>query len=327
MIGEKMYLLKNFLLSIFIFSLSVSNINAKDLNPQHSLMASGGITDLVLQEDKLFVATTASSVDIFNIKTNEKIDSIKMPKIKDFIGDIIESKVYSVDVLKKDILILSQGENGGRNVNIYKDGQMQSIIEDTQRLFIGRAKFLDENHIVYALLSNQIYLYDIKNKKVLKEIQISQSKFSNFKFTQDKSKIIICDESGVITMIDSKSFEVLKTFKSQNLDNVFQIDIKNNLILTAGQDRRAAVYNINTNEAYYKEFSFLIYSVALSPSTNLAAVASDEENNVTIFDTRTKENLYKLFQNKATLTNILFLNENELIVTSDDKQINYYKID
>ena len=290
-------------------------------------MASGGITDLVLQEDKLFVATTASSVDIFNIKTNEKIDSIKMPKIKDFIGDIIESKVYSVDVLKKDILILSQGENGGRNVNIYKDGQMQSIIEDTQRLFIGRAKFLDENHIVYALLSNQIYLYDIKNKKVLKEIQISQSKFSNFKFTQDKSKIIICDESGVITMIDSKSFEVLKTFKSQNLDNVFQIDIKNNLILTAGQDRRAAVYNINTNEAYYKEFSFLIYSVALSPSTNLAAVASDEENNVTIFDTRTKENLYKLFQNKATLTNILFLNENELIVTSDDKQINYYKID
>jgi WD40 repeat protein len=250
-----------------------------------------------------------------------------MPKIKDYIGDIIESKVYSVDVLKKDILILSQGENGGRNVNIYKDGQMQSIIEDTQRLFIGRAKFLDENHIVYALLSNQIYLYDIKNKKVLKEIQISQSKFSNFKFTQDKSKIIICDESGVITMIDSKSFEVLKTFKSQNLDNVFQIDIKNNLILTAGQDRRAAVYNINTNEAYYKEFSFLIYSVALSPSTNLAAVASDEENNVTIFDTRTKENLYKLFQNKATLTNILFLNENELIVTSDDKQINYYKID
>ena len=322
-----MYLLKNFLLSIFIFSLSISNINAKDLNPQHSLMASGGITDLVLQEDKLFVATTASSVDIFNIKTNEKIDSIKMPKIKDFIGDIIESKVYSVDVLKKDILILSQGENGGRNVNIYKDGQMQSIIEDTQRLFIGRAKFLDENHIVYALLSNQIYLYDIKNKKVLTEIQISQSKFSNFKFTQDKSKIIICDESGVITMIDSKSFEVLKTFKSQNLDNVFQIDIKNNLILTAGQDRRAAVYNINTNEAYYKEFSFLIYSVALSPSTNLAAVASDEENNVTIFDTRTKENLYKLFQNKATLTNILFLNENELIVTSDDKQINYYKID
>ena len=32
-------------------------------------------------------------------------------------------------------------------------------------LFIARAKFLDENHIIYALLSNQIFIYDIKIKK------------------------------------------------------------------------------------------------------------------------------------------------------------------
>ena len=307
--------------------LYLSSSWAKDLIPNYSLTASGGVTDLVLKNEHLYVATAASSVDIFDLKRKEKVDSIKIPKIKDFMNESIDARIYSVDILENDLLILSQGESGGRNIDIYKDGKLNKIIEDKDRLFIAYAKFIDKNHIIYALLSNQIYLYDIKNKKVLKEIQISQSKFSNFKFTQDKSKIIICDESGVITMIDSKSFEVLKTFKSQNLDNVFQIDIKNNLILTAGQDRRAAVYNINTNEAYYKEFSFLIYSVALSPSTNLAAVASDEENNVTIFDTRTKENLYKLFQNKATLTNILFLNENELIVTSDDKQINYYKID
>ena len=321
-----MYLLKNFLLSIFIFSLSISNINAKDLNPQHSLMASGGITDLVLQEDKLFVATTASSVDIFNIKTNEKIDSIKMPKIKDFIGDIIESKVYSVDVLKKDILILSQGENGGRNVNIYKDGQMQSIIEDTQRLFIGRAKFLDENHIVYALLSNQIYLYDIKNKKVINEVQISQSKFSNFKLNEDKSKIVVADESGILTLLSTKDLNPIKRFDTLNLDNVFQVDMKKDIFITAGQDRRCAIYSLDERISYYKEGSFLIYSVALSPSAKLAAFASDEENNVTIFNTTTKENLYKLTQNKTTLTNILFINENEIFVSSDDEKINYYKL-
>ena len=322
-----MNLLKKLFLIAFYFNLFVLTINAKDLNPSKSLIASGGVSDLVLVENKLFVATTASTIDIFDISTDEKIDSIKLPKIKDFIGDSIDSKIYSVDVLNDSVLILSQGEQGGRNLGIYKNGQMQNIIDDSQRMFIGRAKFLDENHIIYALLSNQIYLYDIQNKKILKEIQISQSKFSNFKLTKDKSKFIVSDESGVITMLDSKSFEVLKTFKNQNLDNVFQTDIKGNLILTAGQDRRAAVYNIDTNSAYYKEFSFLIYSVALSPSTNLAAVASDEENNVTIFNTKTKENLYKLFLNKATLSNILFLNENEIFVTSDDKQINYYKID
>ena len=319
--------LKYLLYLFFISNLFILNINAKDLAPTSSLLASGGVTDLVLNNDKLYVATAASSVDIFNIKTQEKINSIKMPQIKDFLGDIIDSKIYSVDVLEENILILSQGEKGGRNLDIYKDGKIENIIKDTERLFIGRAKFLDENHIIYALLSNQVYLYDIKNKKVLKEIQVSQSKFSSFRLTQDKSKLVICDESGVISMLDSKSFEILKIFRYQNLDNVFQVDIKDNLILTAGQDRRAAVYNLDTNKAYYKEYSFLIYAAALSPSTKLAAVASDEENNVTIFDTNTQANLYKLTQNKATLSNILFLNENEIIVTSDDKQINYYKID
>ena len=319
--------LKYLLYLFFISNLFILNINAKDLAPTSSLLASGGVTDLVLNNDKLYVATAASSVDIFNIKTQEKINSIKMPQIKDFLGDIIDSKIYSVDVLEENILILSQGEKGGRNLDIYKDGKIENIIKDTERLFIGRAKFLDENHIIYALLSNQVYLYDIKNKKVLKEIQVSQSKFSSFRLTQDKSKLVVCDESGVISMLDSKSFEILKIFRYQNLDNVFQVDIKNNLILTAGQDRRAAVYNLDTKNAYYKEYSFLVYAAALSPSTKLAAVASDEENNVTIFDTSSQANLYKLTQNKATLSNILFLNENEIIVTSDAKQINYYKID
>ena len=319
--------LKYLLYLFFISNLFILNINAKDLAPTSSLLASGGVTDLVLNNDKLYVATAASSVDIFNIKTQEKINSIKMPQIKDFLGDIIDSKIYSVDVLEENILILSQGEKGGRNLDIYKDGKFESIIKDTQRQFIARAKFLDENHIIYGLLSNQIYLYDIKNKKIIKEIQVSQSKFSNFKLTQDKTKLVVCDESGVINMLDSKNFDIIKTFRYQNLDNVFQVDIKDNLILTAGQDRRAAVYNLDTKNAYYKEYSFLVYAAALSPSTKLAAVASDEENNVTIFDTNTQANLYKLTQNKATLSNILFLNENEIFVTSDAKQINYYKID
>ena len=322
-----MNLLKNFLFLTIILNLLVLNISAKDLDPSKTLLASGAVTDLVLLENKLYAATAASSVDIFDINTNEKIDSLLVPKIKDFIGDTIDSKVYSVDVLGNSVLVLSQGEEGGRNIDIYKDGQIENIVEDSKRMFIARAKFLDENHIIYALLSNQIYLYDIKNKKILKEIQISQSKFSSFRLTQDKSKLVVCDESGVISMLDSKSFDILKTFRYQNLDNVFQVDIKDNLILTAGQDRRAAVYNLDTNKAYYKEYSFLIYAAALSPSTKLAAVASDEENNVTIFDTSSQANLYKLTENKATLSNILFLNENEIFVTSDDKQINYYKID
>ncbi len=309
-----------------IFFLLILNIFAKDLTPNYSLIASGGVTDLVLKNENLYVATTDSSVDIFNVNTKEKINSIKVPKIKDFMKDTIEARIYSIDVLENSVLILSQGESGGRNIDIYQNGKLNKIIEDKDRLFIAYAKFIDENHIVYALLSNQIYLYDIKNKKVINEVQISQSKFSNFKLNEDKSKIVVADESGILTLLNTKDLNPIKRFDTLNLDNVFQVDMKKDIFITAGQDRRCAIYSLDERISYYKEGSFLIYSVALSPSGKLAAFASDEENNVTIFNTTTKENLYKLTQNKTTLTNILFINENEIFVSSDDEKINYYKL-
>ena len=309
-----------------IFFLLILNIFAKDLTPNYSLKTSGGVTDLVLRNENLYVATTDSSVDIFNINTKEKVNSTKVPKIKDFMKDTIEARIYSIDVLENSVLILSQGESGGRNIDIYQNGKLNKIIEDKDRLFIAYAKFIDENHIVYALLSNQIYLYDIKNKKLVNEVQISQSKFSNFKLNEDKSKIVVADESGILTLLNTKDLNSIKRFDTLNLDNVFQVDMKKDIFITAGQDRRCAIYSLDERISYYKEGSFLIYSVALSPSGKLAAFASDEENNVTIFNTTTKENLYKLTQNKTTLTNILFINENEIFVSSDDEKINYYKL-
>ena len=51
------------------FCLYLSNLEAKDLIPNYSLTTSGGVTDLVLKNEHLYVATAASSIDIFNLKT------------------------------------------------------------------------------------------------------------------------------------------------------------------------------------------------------------------------------------------------------------------
>ncbi len=77
----------NILKTLFFCLILFLNLNAKDLEPNFSLIASGAVTDLVLKEEKLYVATTASSLDIFDINTKEKIDSIKTSKIKDFTGN------------------------------------------------------------------------------------------------------------------------------------------------------------------------------------------------------------------------------------------------
>lgn len=316
--------MKNYkLLLIFLLAL---NLFGKDLKPQYSFVASGGVSDLVLNQEKLLAATTSSSVDIFNINTKEMLNSIKVPKIKDFMGDTIHAKVYSTDMINDKILVLSQGQSGGRNIFIYEDEKLVNLINDEERLFIAYAKFIDENHIIYALLSNQVYLFDIKNKKVLKEIQVSQSKFSHFRLNEDKTQFLVSDESGVLNLFDSRSFNKIKTFKGQNVDNVFQVDIKNNTIISAGQDRRAAVYYTNSKSPYYMSTNFLIYSVALSSSAKRGAFSCDEENNAMVFDTNTKQELFKLTNNKNILSNILFLNEDEIYVASDDENINYYNL-
>jgi hypothetical protein len=70
----------------------------------------------------------------------------------------------------------------------------------------------------------------------------------------------------------------------------------------------------------------LIYSCALNDNGTLGAYSSNENNDVTVFDTASKKDLFKLKQNKMTLTKILFINNNEILVASDNDKINYYKI-
>lgn len=311
---------------ICCLTLNLYSQELKELKPNYSLKANGGVTNLVSKDNLLLASTTASSVDIFDIEKRELINSIKVAKIKDFTNETIDSKVYSTDIINDKILILSQGQNGGRNIFIYQNNKLENIISDENRLFIAYAKFLDEENIIYALLSNQIYIYNLKEKKVLKELQISQSSFSNFVLDEKKETIFIADESGIISQVDIKNFKKIKSFKSENVDRVFQVDTKKNRLITAGQDRRAAVYSLGFEKPYFISVDFLIYSAALSPSSNKAAFCFDEDNNVAVFDTNSKEILFKLMGNNSIITNIVFQNENEIFVSSDDKNINYYNL-
>ncbi len=300
-----------------LYSATIQKADAK-------YISSGAVTDIVYKDSKLYSATDASCVDIFDVKSKEIIHKIKVSKIKDFMGDIIDSKVYSVDVINDKILILSQAQKGARRVHIYEDDKLELIIPYTDKLFIAKAKFIDENTILLGLLSNEIISYDIKNRKQNYREAVSQSKFSNFALNEDKSKVVVADESGDLTMLHTKDFSLIKQLTGQNLDNVFQVDIKNGLVATAGQDRRVVIYN--SSSAYYKVTSFLIYSVGLSPSGKIVGYASDEDNNVALFNTATKREIGLYGGNKMTISQILFINETEFFVSSDDKTINFYKI-
>ena len=294
--------------------------------PQKQFIASGFVTDLFYQDKKLYAATDMGSVDIFDTNSSKLLKKIKVAPITDFMGDVIDSKVYSVDMINQKVLLLSQGRKGARRVHIYENDTLELVLSDTQKLFAAKARFLNKDTIMLGLLSNEIISYDIKKQKQNYRIQVSQSKFSNFVLTEDKAEIIIADESGNLKIHDTKTGEFKRELSGKNLDNVFAVDIKNGTIATAGQDRRVVIYPEKSNSAYFKTSGFLVYSVGLSPSGKIAGYSSDEKNNITVFNTVTKKKLGVYGGNKMTTTNILFINENVFFVSTDNTTINQFKI-
>ncbi|MEA1955313.1 MAG: WD40 repeat domain-containing protein [Campylobacterota bacterium] len=311
---------------LLITTLISSLYSAKINEPTATFETSGFVTDLVYKDGKLYTATDASCVDIFDIKTKKLVKKITVSQIKDFMDDIIDSKIYSVDIFENKIMILSQAKKGARRVHIYENNKLELIIPYTEKLFIGKAKFINEDTILLGLLGSDIISYDIKKKKQNWITQVSQSKFSNFVLNEDKTEVVVADESGDLKIHNIKDGSFIKMLDGQNLDNVFQVDTKKGIIATAGQDRRIVIYNTNLNSSYYKTAKFLIYSVGLSPSAKIVAYSSDEENNVKVFKTSTKSDVGTFGGNKGTLTNILFINEKEFFVSSESTTINFYKI-
>jgi len=311
-------------ISLLVVLFITSLLGAKIEMPSKIYKADALVTDIVYKNNMLYVATDKGLVNIFDVKTTEKVKTFKVSKIKDFMGDEVDSKILSIDVLDDNILVLSQGEHGYRRVDIFNNDKISHIIKTIDKISIAKAKFIDKHTIIFGLLSNDIISYDIKTKKKNWTTQASQSKFSNFALNEDKSEIVISDESGNLQIIKTKDAKHIKTLSGENLDNVFQVDYKNGIIATAGKDRRTVIYD--GKSAYFKSSDFFIYSVGLSPSASLAGYASDEQNNVTVFKTNTKSIVGVFGSNKTTITNILFINEKDFFVSCDDTSINLFTI-
>ncbi len=312
------------LLSITLLCASLFAVPLKQ--PVGSFEGSGSVVDIVYKNGKIYSATAASSVDIFDFETKKLLQKIEVPKIIDFAGDLVHSKVYSVDVIEDKILILSQDKDGFRRIHIHKNDKTELLFDTNEALAVAKAKFLNKDTILLGLLSNELISYDINKKTYNWSLQVSGAKFSDFVLNEQKSEAVVADESGDLKIHDTKNGKRLKLLADQNLDNVFQVDYKKGVIATAGQDRRTVIYVPKVNSAYFVESGFLIYSVGLSPSGKTAAFASDELNNVTVFDTITKATLGKFGGNKMTLTKIIFIDEDRFLVGSDDKTINLYSI-
>lgn len=294
--------------------------------PTAQYKCSGGVTDMLVRDNLLYAATNNGNVEIFDITTKQKTQTLGVAKIKDFMGEMVDSKIYSIDLTGNKLLVLSQATSGFRRLDIFENGKIEHIIGAEKQLSIAKAKFLDAHTVLLALLSNELIAYDLATGAMRYRVQVSQSKFSDFALNEQKNKVAVADESGDIKLVNTANGDTFEVLSGQNLDNVFDLVFKNGMIATAGQDRRVVVYNTRLHSAYYITSDFLVYSVGLSPSGKVAAYSSNEENDVTVFRTSTKSQKGIYGGNRMTVSKILFLDETTFLVASDAPEINQYLI-
>lgn len=309
---------------ILFLTLMSSLFSMSTLPPTFSLQASGDVQDMVYEAPYLYAATSKGTVDVFNIQTKEKIQTLQIPAIKDFMGDDVDSKLYSIDLRNSTLMIVAQGAKGYRNLWFYDKKQLSKKIDISQHYFIKKARFIDEQHALLGLLSNELVVYNFKTQQAEKIRQVSGSSFSDFVLSEDKQTVITTDESGVVRQLSTSDLKEIKKFEAKNLDKVFQLAFKKNTVLTAGQDRKSVLYTPQGIHEF--EFEFLLYSCGLNPNASLGAIAYNENNDVLVFDVKTQQKLYRLTQNKATLTKLLFIQQKELFASSESKKINFWRL-
>jgi len=311
--------------SFTIVLLFFISLHAIDIMPQQTIDANGEIIDLMVKNKKIYATTDSGKVDIFDLQSKKLLKEIKFKKIKDIFGDLNNVRVFSVDIIDNTILLATQGTRGFSRVYLYYDNKLHKLFDENDQMAIMKVRYVSRKKILLALLSSELILYDIKNKKIIYDKQVSASKFSDFRFGEDKTTIAFSDESGSVKLIRVKDAKILKSFSGQNLDNVYQLDYKNHIIAVASKDKKCGIYKDDGTMAYHKKSDFIVYSTGLSPSGKLCGYASNSKNDITVFNVYTKSNLYTLSHNDNPISNIIFLDEKN-IITSDKNKIKFWRI-
>jgi len=306
----------------------IIGLYAKDIKPFLQIDAKGLVKDMVLgKKNTVILGTDAGELIEYDYENKKVVKEIKVPDIKDFMGEIMKARVSSVDFLEGRYLLLSDSGVGGyTDLRINENNRTIDVFTEKDKLPIIKARFITKDKILLGFLSNEVALYDIKNKKFIYRFQINESKFSDFALNEKKDLAAFSCESGVITIINVKTGKVVKKLSGLNLDNVYKVDFKNGYVSCAGQDRRGSWYNVDSGKGDYIESNFLIYATALSPDASLVAFPMDEKNNIYIYNLSLKSKNYVLKGQKSTLNTIIFKDKNTLFSASDDNYVMMWKL-
>ena len=305
----------------FFLLLIISLVDAKEIKPSYIFKASGYVNDFFVSKDKIYLASDVGIVDIYDLKTKKIINQIVLTPLITGEGNVIDSVISSVDVWNEKVLITSTTTSGYKNVWLYENYTLRLIVDESKKLTVKEARFIDKEKVIFNTLGADVILHDIDESYSVYRTHIVDSRIGDYQLSNDKKTMAIADESGAVSIINVEDSKILKQPEPQNLDNIFHIAYSNGVVLTAGQDRRVGVYPKHAKPYYLKQ-NFLVYCVGLSPSAQVGVYTKGEENILQIFNPSTKKNLYEGVGHKGIVNQIKFISEREFY--SSDRSINVY---
>ncbi len=306
-----------------IATIQVKSLKPQNIAPSSIVKASGVVKDMVYQDNKLYVATDNGSVDI--LKENLLVGQIKVPEYKDNLYD--ENKIptiFSFDTLGEKSIMVRSDETSNKSVYFYQNGKVEKLnINGT----IVKARFVDNNKVIFGLLSSEIVLFDLAKKQEIYRVKVGESSLSDMSLDVDKKHLVVGVESGVVYLLNILNGNIVAALGEINRDKTFRVGKVKNLIFCANQDGTAKVIDINKKT--YQEFNtnFLVYSGAISPKGDKIIFSINENGDFIFLDILKPQSKSYLLANQKSTPNIsLFVDNNTIYTSSDDEHIAMWKI-
>ncbi len=301
-------------------------LQAKEIHPTFKLKSMGLVNDFVINQNKIYIANDVGTVDIFNLETQKLVEQIVLDPLETQMDKIMSPNIISVDYMNGKVLIVSIGAHSFRNVWIYENHELKNIVDDSKKLNIKEARFLNDEQVFYGTFASQIILQDTREQYNLYKRHLTQSTMGDIVLSADKTKVVYSDESGEVRLVDARTSETLEVFSSQNVDNVYHVAYAKDTILTAGQDRRVGVYQKN-QKPYHIKTDFLVYCVGITPNGKVGVYSSGEEADLQLFDIKTKKKQDVLVGHSGIIGQIKFINNKEFFSSERSPYVYYWKLD
>lgn len=258
-------------------------------------------------------------IEILDENFTQKMN-YKFPKIKTYFGDLIESRIFSADLLDDEILVLLSSDFGAQKLEILgkKDFDLKS--ENFKNAF-----FINKNLAILADLSGEIYFFDLQNGKISDPIKISSSSLSSVEISPNRKILLLASEGGKVYVFDIVSKKILSQ-KSLHKDRIHDLAISSNLkIATGANDKSASFFDFKNDIIKNFESEFLVYAVSISENGKTLAYQSSENGDITLINTQNFEISNIIKTNDGNLGSII-LNNNFIVTSNFDKKIKIWSI-